>query len=375
MYQTVRELAKLCELHLLVLLEYESEREPHRELDRIAASSVCQLRPENKRKEIAGVVPHSVREFRHRDIEWLFHRQIYLHRIDVVQLEYTSLGQYAYEFDNIACILFEHDIYFQSIARLLPYLRGATKRLKARYEYLCALRYELPMLRTVDRVQVCSGANAKYLLQFVPDLAGKIDGDFRAGIDTSSYSFQPGGREPDTLLFLGSFRHVPNQEGLQWFTREVLPRILERRPRARLVVVGSEPPPRHSLPFTDSVELRGFVDDVREPLGRYAVFVCPILSGSGMRVKLLEAFAAGIPVVSTALGAEGLADRDGELCALADDPAAFAEKVVELLSDPAKASQLALRARAEVEMNKNMTVMTARLAENYRKTVREKRRC
>ncbi|MGH9593996.1 MAG: glycosyltransferase, partial [Bryobacteraceae bacterium] len=313
MDQTVRELAKLCELHLLVLLEYESEREPHRELDRIAATSVCLLRPENKRKEIAAFTPHSVREFQSRDIEWLYHREIYLRQIDVVQLEYTSLGQYACAFDNIACVLFEHDVYFQSIARALPYMHGAMKRLKARYEYLSALRYELPMLRTVDRVQVCSGANAKYLLQFVPELKGKIDDDLRAGIDTAAYSFQPSAREPDTLLFLGSFRHVPNQEGLQWFTREVFPRLLERRPQARLVVVGSEPPPRHSLPFTDSIELRGFVEDVREPLGRYAVFVCPILSGSGMRVKLLEAFAAGIPVVSTALGAEGLADRDGEL--------------------------------------------------------------
>lgn len=373
MYQTVRELARLCELHLFVLLDYESEHEPHRELDRIAASSVYLLRPENKRKEIAAVTPFSVREFRHPDIEWLLHRQIYLHRIDAVQLEYTSLGQYAGAFHNIACMLFEHDVYFQSIARALPYMRGSSKRIKARYEYLRALRYELPMLRTVDRVQVCSGANAKYLLQFLPELAGRIDDDLRAGVDTANYSFQPADREPDTMLFLGSFRHVPNQEGLQWFAREVLPHILERRPQTRLVVVGSDPPPRHSLPFTDSIELRGFVDDVREPLSRYAVFVCPILSGSGMRVKLLEAFAAGIPVVSTALGAEGLAERDGELCALADDPLEFAERVVELLASPGKARELAGRARAEVVASKDMAVMTQRLVESYRQTVRKKR--
>jgi GT2 family glycosyltransferase/glycosyltransferase involved in cell wall biosynthesis len=374
MYQTVRELANLCELHLFILLEYESEYEPHRELDRIAASSLCILRPENKRKDIASLQPNSVREFRHRETEWLLHRQLYLNRVDVLQLEYTTLGQYAPAFDRMACVLFEHDVYFQSIARALPYIGGAMKRVKARYEYLRALRFELPMLRKVDRIQVCSGANAAYLLQFAPELKGKIDDDLRAGIDTASYSFQPDGREPDTMLFLGSFRHVPNQEGLQWFTREVLPRILEKRPRARLVVVGSEPPARHSLPFHEAIELRGFVEDVREPLNRYAVFVCPILSGSGMRVKLLEAFAAGIPVVSTSLGAEGLAGRDGELCALADKPEAFAEKVVELLMFREKAAELAVRARAEVETNKNMAVMTARLAESYRQVLRAKRK-
>ena len=98
-------------------------------------------------------------------------------------------------------------------------------------------------------------------------------------------------REPDTMLFLGSFRHLPNQEGLEWFTRYVLPRVLAKRPNARLVVVGSDPPPRHSLARAtrDAIELVGFVEDVLEPLRRYALFVCPILSGSGVRVKLLEA--------------------------------------------------------------------------------------
>ena len=67
----------------------------------------------------------------------------------------------------------------------------------------------------------------------------------------------------------------------------------------------------------------------------------PILSGSGVRVKLLEAFAAGIPVVSTRLGAEGLAAKDGEICALADDPQDFAERVVDLLRDPRKAAEMA----------------------------------
>ena len=91
-------------------------------------------------------------------------------------------------------------------------------------------------------------------------------------------------------------------------------------------MVGAEAPPRHNLPPTDAIELRGLEEDAREPLSRYAVFVCPILSGSGVRVKLLEAFAARIPAVSTRVGAEGLARTDGEICALADDPEEFAGK-------------------------------------------------
>ena len=123
----------------------------------------------------------------------------------------------------------------------------------------------------------------------------------------------------------------------------------------------------------ENIELRGFVEDVREPLGRYAVFVCPILSGSGMRVKLLEAFAAGIPVVSTRLGAEGLAGKDGEICSLAADPLEFAQKIVELFDDGEKARELACRARERVVATRDMRVLTERLVESYREVLREKR--
>jgi len=92
-----------------------------------------------------------------------------------------------------------------------------------------------------------------------------------------------------------------------------------------------------------------------------------------VRVKLLEAFAAGIPVVSTRVGAEGLADKDGETCALADDPAAFAAHVVHLLRRPEEAEALARRARAEVVAKRDMRVITERLMECYRAEVRRMR--
>jgi glycosyltransferase involved in cell wall biosynthesis len=92
-----------------------------------------------------------------------------------------------------------------------------------------------------------------------------------------------------------------------------------------------------------------------------------------MRVKLLEAFAAGIPVVSTPLGAEGLASKDGEICALAEDPAAFAQKIVELFDDPDKAAKMACRAREQVVETRDMRVLTERLVDSYREILKQKR--
>jgi O-antigen biosynthesis protein len=369
MYQTVQELASRCELHLVVLLDSAGQLPAHAELDGVCASAHYMVRPLGVPELVGSIEPHAVREFRIPDLAWLIHRQIFTQRIDVVQLEYTVLGQYAGQFRRIPSILFEHDVYFQAIARRLPFITNLVERIQARWEYLRALRWELRMLPLLDRIQVCSPDNANYLLSFLPQLKGRIDDGYRAGIDTWRYTYRPTGREPFTILFLGSFRHTPNLEALNWFVEEVLPLIVAEEPRARVMVVGSEPPNRSTFRHAEAAELVGFVEDVREPLARYSVFVCPILSGSGVRVKLLEAFAAGIPVVSTHLGAEGLTDRDGDICALADQPAEFARRVVDLLRDPQKAAEMAARAREEVVTKRDIRAMTERMVEGYRAEV------
>ena len=184
----------------------------------------------------------------------------------------------------------------------------------------------------------------------------------RAGIDTALYPYPGGPREPYTMLFLGSFRHTPNQVALDWFGNAVLPLIVAKLPRARLLVAGSDPPQRHAFHDpSNAIDLLGFVEDIQPLFSACALFVCPIRSGSGVRVKLLEAFANGIPVVSTRLGAEGLARADGEFCGLADDAESFAARAVELLQDSARASAMAARARKEVEDNWDMPVITRKL--------------
>ncbi len=371
MNATARELARLSELHLLCMLEHPSQREAQEEVARLCASAEFLVR-RGPTSSLASPQPNEVREFADDDFQWLIDRQIYTRRVDVVQIEYTHMAQYACRYRRLASVLFEHDVSFQSIGRGAGAARGGT-RLRAGFEYLRTLRYELGVLPRMDRIQVCSRENKEYLASFLPQLENRIETGLRAGIDTGSYCFRAQGREPFTMLFLGSFRHPPNVAALDWFLEKVLPLVTAECPAARLVVVGSEMPAAHSLPQSSVIELRGRVEDAREPLGRYGLFVCPVLSGSGVRVKLLEAFAAGIPAVSTTLGAEGLTRTDGELCALADDPAAFAGKIVELFRQPERAAAMAERARREAETVWDIRAATGRLVESYREALREKR--
>jgi len=374
MYQTLREMVKLAEVHVVELLDWPSQEEANRELRCFCASAEWLVRPSGRSKGMGSLEPHAVREFANGDLEWLIHRQLYCRQVDLLQLEYTPMAQYRGEFRRIATAIFEHDIYFQSIGRGLGHMIGVLDEMKARIEYLRALRYELGVLPAFDQVQVCTPANRDYLLSFRPELAARTRAGLRAGIDTRRYSFHPRGREPMTMLFLGSWRHDPNRVAVDWFVRQVLPLILAHEPGAKLVIAGSDPPPEHTYAdYAAHLQMLGYVEDVREALARYAIFVCPILSGSGVRVKLLEAFAAGIPVVSTKVGAEGLAVKDGEFCALADAAGEFAGRVVALLRDPERAAAMAERARAEVEAQWDMAAITRRLVESYHDVVNEKR--
>jgi GT2 family glycosyltransferase/glycosyltransferase involved in cell wall biosynthesis len=371
---TITHLARFAEVHLIVLCETPSQLEDQQKLRNVATSITPLLRRTAVSPRIGSLQPYAVREFRDAELQYVMEREILRRSIDIVQLEYTNMGQYlATGCRNLAWILFEHDIYFQSVQSRISALHGSA-RAKALFEYLRALRFELRLLRRVDRVQVCTPDNRDYLLSFQPSLQGRIDCDVRAGMDLSRFEFRPDGRQPCTMLFLGSFRHKPNVEALDWFLDGVMPRVLERYPNARLRVIGSHPPPPGTLPdFNGSIAFEGFVPDLAAPLAESAVFVCPILSGSGVRMKLQESFAAGIPSISTTLGAEGLGSEDGRYCRLADDHHSFAQAIINAFEHPAEAAEMARRAHIFIAESRGLIAMTQRLLATYHRALLEKR--
>jgi GT2 family glycosyltransferase len=373
MYGTLVELARHCEVHALVNMEYPHQVPAHLVLKEICASVATPYCQPYAPPEPASTLPYAIREFREREMAHLLNRIIYLNQIDVVQLEYTVFGQYGGQYRHVASVLFEHDVSFQAIARGYRYIPQPLLRFKATWEYLRMIRYELGLLPKFDVVQVCTRENRLYLESFRPGMRGRIQEGLRAGIDATLYQYPGPPRQPFTMLFVGSFRHPPNITAIQWFCRESLPRIVERYPQTRVILAGSDPPPLHTFnDTTGALEMAGYVPDIRPLLQRSAVFICPVLSGSGVRVKLLEAFASGIPVVSTYIGAEGLARTDGEFCFLADDPLSFADRVMDLFANPARGEELARAARAEVITNWDMRIITEKLVASYREVLQKK---
>ncbi len=202
-----------------------------------------------------------------------------------------------------------------------------------RREIADARRFEADMIARYDAVFVSSDSDAAALAAnavVVPN-----------GVDTERFAPTPLRREP-VLVFTGTLSWGPNIDGLQWFCREVLPRVRAAVPSVRLDIVGLDPLPEVSaLTHVPGVQLHSNVPSVVPWLERARAAVVPLRIGSGTRLKALEAMAAGRPVVGTSLGLEGLGIERGVHALVADDPSAFAAAVAEVLNDDDVAARLA----------------------------------
>ena len=178
--------------------------------------------------------------------------------------------------------------------------------------------------------------------------------------------------QPDTLIFTGALRYGPNHDGMRWFVGEVWPLIRRARPAARLLITGDHG--ELPLPPAAGVERTGLVDDVRPLLSGAWLAIAPIFAGGGTRLKILEAMAAGTPVVATTKGVEGIAAVAGEHVLLADEPAAFAAHVVALLSDSALRRRLAQAARRLIEQHYDWRVLGPRFEALVRSVGERERR-
>jgi len=173
------------------------------------------------------------------------------------------------------------------------------------------------------------------------------------GIDPAFYEIDAHCSEPDTIGFIGALDWRPTIDAVHHFVDHVFPRVRAKRPGAQLIVAGRRPQVDLAarLDALPDVELIADVPDMRDVLRRIAVSVVPIRVGSGSRIKILESMAAGCPVVSTSIGAEGLDVEDGVELLLADDAERFAENVARVLESRQMARDLANRGRRFVEDN------------------------
>jgi polysaccharide biosynthesis protein PslH len=259
-------------------------------------------------------------------------------RPDIVQAELQVMGQYLAGLAT-PTVLVDHDP-GAATARDLAGWEHGLRRAGRRLDALAWKRYERRILAAADALVTFTERDAAALAPSRPAAV------IAPGVALPPQASDPVGAAPPRVLFLGSFGHPPNVDAAVRLAVDVMPTVRERVPDAVLEIVGDAPPAQVRGLAGDSVIVTGRVPDVRPHLDRAAVVAAPLRLGGGMRVKVLDALAAGKALVATPRALAGVPIEPGTHALVADGDSELGEAIVELLRDPEQRRRLGTAARA-----------------------------
>lgn len=284
-------------------------------------------------------VPYLAGKWDSRALRKVLRRELVDALVDVVYVDHLGMARYLpdVEAERPSCriVLDQHNVESDFFKQLAERKTGP-KRLVAKAEYRASVKFEREMLRAADAVVAISSEDARHFHELAA---------IRAHVVPMVLPFErrerPRPARPN-LCYVGNLRWHPNVAGLDWFCRDVWPKIRARVPGATFEIAGAglKADASGKLPVPEAwqvpgVTTVGFMEDLEPLYQRSIAMLAPVFGGSGVRVKMLEGFRAGMPVVTTPDGAFGLPLVDGKEALVAGDPVGFAERVARLVDDEA----------------------------------------
>jgi glycosyltransferase involved in cell wall biosynthesis len=270
---------------------------------------------------------------------------------DVIIAEFLVMGHFLHHnpyLPAVRRIISSHGCYTSTIQKQINLSPWSLQGIKNQIRLPNTERYEFDVYRSADHILTLTPQERYNLLDRAPDLKTTV---IPYGVDLDEFRTNTLPDREKSILFTGYFHHKPNCEAVRWFTRKVWPILKAKHPDLKFYIVGRSPP-------NDLIDLRrqdeniivtGEVESINPYLQNSQVYVCPIRSGSGFRGKILQAMAAGIPVVSTTLGAEGFPAQTGHNMILADSPTLMAREINLLLDEPGLRDRIAANATSLID--------------------------
>ena len=380
-------LRHLAQRHKVTLVSFTRADDPPEAVDHLrgichAVHTVPMRRSlwRNVRAAAKGVIsglPMVVARDEVAEMGLVLRRLVEEHAYDVIHADQLSMawwGRLAARLSGARppyTLLDQHNAVYLLTRRMADTERNLLRWIITVREARAFARYERAMCQEFDAILTVTAEDRKHLLAlFAPDererLATRITEVPICGDPEAVSPVAHRDSEQPTVLHLGTMFWPPNANGVLWFAREVLPLIHQQVSQARFVVVGKNPPPEVQALATDPrIEVTGYVADPAPYLEAADAFVIPLHAGGGMRVKIVDAWLWGLPIVSTPVGAEGMRVQDGENILLAEDASAFARAVVRLLTEPDLNRRLRVAGRAWVEANYAWSVVYRKVDKVY----------
>ena len=369
-FQFLSRVSARHQIHLISFVESDDESEG---IDRLRPYCTrLELVPRRGFEPVSPYPYEPFEEFNCPDFRRRFEKVLEEEEIDLVHYEWPQMAQY----DDlipvwVPRILTEMEVNYAAHYSRVRLAANLVSRVKRHYDTLQTLFREVGLCRRMDQVVCVTSVDRTYLEGFLPGARLKV---LPTGVDTSYFIPGKGKVEPNSVLYVGAFRHEPNVDAMLFFVNQVLPLLLEEIREAHLYIVGSSPTPE-ILAMDDhpAITVTGFVPDLREYYARAQAVVVPVRTGVGIRGKVLEAWACGKPVVGTPLAFQGIRAVHGRNALVAETPKEFAIWISALMRNPAFTAQLAESGRRTVTEHYDWEPLAERLADLYEETARFKR--
>ncbi|MDR2439376.1 MAG: glycosyltransferase family 4 protein [Planctomycetaceae bacterium] len=291
-------------------------------------------------------LPISVRRHFSHNYVLMLQKLVREKHFDLVHIEWTHYAVYSSYINTLPQFICTHNVEYLSWQRFTKTTRNPFKIMLGIHEARKLYRFEKKYYHNADYLSIVSDNDAQLLRNefelndfcIIPN-----------GVTVTAYDEIENTPKPNHLVYCGSMDVWVNQDAVTWFIRNIFPLILKKNPAVTLTVIGRNPPDWILKLQTDRIHFTGSVSDIRLPLKEGCLEIVPLRIAGGSRLKILEALAAKIPVLSTTIGAEGLNVEHNKNIVLADDPASFANHCIELLGNPKKRTQLVQAGRQLVE--------------------------
>lgn len=308
--------------------------------------------------------PYNAERFISPDFDQKLKELLISDKFDIIQLEGLYLAPYlktirAYSGAKVVMRAhnIEHEIWERTVTQQKGLKKWYINNLAGRIR-----RMELQFLNSYDAVLPITSRDGDILRKLGCRLPSHV---VPMGVNAGELLPEHGMLEFPSIFHIGALDWMPNQEGLTWFFENVWGKILEKHPDLVFYLAGRNAP-RHfkTLPYPNIVFL-GEVEDAYNFIRSKAVMVVPVLSGSGMRIKIIEGMALGKAIVTTSIGTEGIATTHGTDILIADDPGQFSRNVCALLEDRNYCLEIGENARNFVTIHYDNFAITSSLAEFY----------
>jgi glycosyltransferase involved in cell wall biosynthesis len=326
-------------------------------------------RPVDKRSprfalELAGGlfsdVPLAVSRFHSERMRTLLAGLLERERFDRAVVDHLAISSCYPDLEH--SLLFQHNVETVIWRRHVEHARDPLRKAYFKLQADRMLEYERKVCRSAGRTAAVSAVDAELMRTIFGVQHVSV---VPTGVDVEYFTPPSPAEPPSGLVFIGSMDWLANVDGVMWFARDVLPLIRRKRPECTFTIAGRMPPPEiRELGARDSrIIVTGTVPDVRRYLWGAAVSVVPLRIGGGTRLKIYEAMAARVPVVSTTIGAEGLEVNPPDDIRIADTAEDFAAECLELLADRDTAARIATAAWEMVSSRFSWADVARRFAE------------